>query len=84
MYNDAMRRAFKGLRAHCPQGFSVDLIDNDNFITVRMDSLSLLRLEHDDKRRAVEYTYRVKEAFEDLGAVVLVTRTEIDMPQYRV
>lgn len=80
MYNDAMKLAFRSLQGHSPRGFFVDLIDNDNFITIRINSESLLRLEHDEKRRAVEYVYRVKEAFEDLGANVLVTRLPIDTP----
>lgn len=81
MYDDRMQRAFASLQAHCPRGFGVDLIDNNEFITIRINSLSLLNLEHDEKRRAVEYVARVKMAFEDLGAIVLVTRSEIDKPQ---
>ena len=73
-----MQRAFASLQHHCPKGFSVDLLDNNEFITVRMDSKKLLRLSDFEKRRAVEYVARVKNAFEDLGAIVLVTRTPID------
>jgi len=62
-------------------GFSVDLLDNNDFITVRIPSEKLIKLEHDDKRRAVEYVARVKEAFESLGAIVLVTRTPLDIPR---
>lgn len=81
MYDARMQRAFASLQPHCPRGFGVDLIDNNEFITIRINSLSLLNLEHDDKRRAVEYVARVKDAFESLGAIVLVVRTEIDKPQ---
>lgn len=78
MYDDRMQRAFRNLQHHCPKGFSVDLLDNNEFITVRIDSKKLLRLSDFEKRRAVEYVARVKNAFEDLGAGVLVTRTSID------
>lgn len=78
MYDERMQRAFASLQHHCPKGFSVDLLDNNEFITVRMDSKKLLRLSDFEKRRAVEYVARVKNAFEDLGAIVLVTRTPID------
>ena len=81
MYDDRMQRAFASLQSHCPRGFGVDLIDNTELITIRINSLSLLNLEHDDKRRAVEYVARVKDALESLGAIVLVVRTEIDKPQ---
>ena len=33
MYTDDMRRAFKYLDIHCPRGFGVELVDNENFIT---------------------------------------------------
>lgn len=80
MYDDRMQRAFASVQHHCPRGFSVDLLDNNEFITIRLDSLKLLNLSHDDKRRAVEYVAKVKAAFEDLGAIVLVTRTPLDTP----
>lgn len=78
MYDDRMQRAFANLQWHCPKGFSVDLIDNKDFITIRIDSKKLINLSDFEKKRAVEYVMRVKGAFEDLGAIVLVTRTAID------
>jgi len=51
-----------------------DLIDNDNFITVRASEKSFMSLLDEDKRRAVEYMVRVKKALEDNGAVVLLVR----------
>ncbi len=78
MYSEKMQRAFASLQHHCPRGFSVDLIDNNEFITIRIDSKKLIRLSDFEKRRAVEYVTRVKTAFEDSGAIVLVTRTSID------
>lgn len=78
MYNDKMRIAFNSLREHCPKGFSVDLIDEENFLVLRLDSLALSKLDDYNKRKAVEYAVRVKAALEDHGAVVLVTRTPME------
>ncbi len=78
MYDDRMRRAFHSLQHHCPPNFGVDLIDNNEFITIRIPSHKLKSLSHDNQIAAVSYVIKVKKAFEDLGAIVLVTRTAID------
>lgn len=74
MYTDAMKRAFRSLDHFAPKGFVLDLIDNDNFITVRASEKSFMSLLDEDKRRAVEYMVRVKKALEDNGAIVLLVR----------
>lgn len=74
MYTDEMRRAFRSLNTFAPKGFYLDLIDNDNFITVRASEKVFMSLSEDDKRRAVEYMIRVKKALEDNGAIVLLVR----------
>jgi hypothetical protein len=72
MYTDSMRRAFHSIQA--PKGFSVELIDNDHFLTIKLDEKSFARMVHDEKIRALQYTVKLKKALEDNGAVVLVTR----------
>lgn len=57
-----------------PKGFKLELVDNDNFITVRASEKSFMSLVDDDKKRAVEYMIRVKKALEDNGAIVLLVR----------
>ena len=74
MYTDSMRRAFRSLDHFAPKGFKVDLVDNDNFITVRASEKSFMSLLDEDKRRAIEYMVRVKKALEDNGAIVLLVR----------
>jgi len=74
MYTDAMKRAFRSLDHFAPKGFSLELIDNDNFITVRASEKSFMSLSEEDKRRAVEYMVRVKKALEDNGSIVLLVR----------
>lgn len=74
MYTPEMARAFRSLDHFAPKGFTVDIIDNDSFITVRASEKSFMILLDEDKRRAVEYMVRVKKAFEANGAVVLLTR----------
>lgn len=74
MYTDDMRRAFRSLAHHAPAGFKVTLIDNDTFITVKASEPEFMRLLDEDKRRAVEYMVRVKDALEQNGAIVLLVR----------
>lgn len=80
MYDDRMKRAFHSIQSYCPPNFGVDLIDNENFITVRIPTHKLMALDHDNKIRAIEYVVRVKKAFEDFGGIVLITRTPEDKP----
>jgi hypothetical protein len=73
MYTDQMRRAFRSLQ--CPKGFSLQIIDNDSFITVKAKEKDFMSLETVElKKQAVEYMIRVKKALEDNGAIVLLVR----------
>jgi len=73
MYTDAMRRAFHSVTP--PKGFSgVELLENENFLTIRLDEKDFARLLDSEKREAIEYVFRVKAALEDNGATVLVVR----------
>jgi hypothetical protein len=73
MYTDAMKREFRSLDA--PKNFSLDIIDNDNFITVKAKEKDFMSLETVElKRQAIEYMIRVKKALEDNGAIVLLVR----------
>jgi len=72
VYTDQMKRAFRSIRA--PKNFSLTLIDNDNFITVKASEPDFMRLNSEDKLIAVEYMIRVKKALEDNGAIVLLVR----------
>ena len=73
MYTDAMRRAFRSLES--PKNFSLEIVDNDHFITVRAQEKTFMSLETVEmKRQAIEYMIRVKKALEDNGAIVLLVR----------
>ena len=73
MYTDEMRRAFRSL--DCPKGFSLEVIDNDSFITLKAKEKVFMSLETVElKKQAVEYMVRVKKALEDNGAIVLLVR----------
>lgn len=74
MYTNSMRMAVNSLSHFCPKGFGLEIIDNDNFITVRAAEKDFMSLFDTDKRRAVEYMVRVKKALEDNGAIVLLVR----------
>lgn len=72
MYTDAMKMAFHSVRP--PQNFGVQVIDNDNFITIKAKEKIFMSLSDEGKRSAVEYMVRVKKALEDNGAIVLLVR----------
>lgn len=75
VYTDMMKRAFHSIEA--PKGFYVDVIDNDHFITLRINEKVLMRLSHDDKIAAIQYVARVKDALEQNGAIVMIVRNAI-------
>ena len=72
MYTDKMRMAFHSIPA--PKNFGVSLIDNETFLTIKLDERSFIRMNHDEKLDAVKYVSMVKKALEMEGAIVLVTR----------
>ena len=72
MYTDSMKRAFHAVQA--PKGFGVQLIDNDHFLTIKLDERHFVRLTHDEKIAALQYVVQLKNALEIEGAIVLVTR----------
>ena len=67
-----MKMAFHSITP--PKGFGVQLVDNDNFITVKAKEDMFMRLSDQAKREAVEYMIRVKKALEYNGAIVLLVR----------
>jgi hypothetical protein len=73
MYTDEMKRAFRSVR--CPKNFSLQIIDNDHFLTVKAKEKDFMSLDTVEKKKeAIEYMIRVKKALEDNGAIVLLVR----------
>ena len=75
MYTDSMRRAFHAVQA--PKGFAVTILDNEAFLTVKLDERQFVRMVHDEKIQALQYVVNLKKALEMEGAIVLVTREVI-------
>lgn len=75
MYTDEMRRAVHSLNK--PKNFGVDIIDNDSFLTIKLNEKDFIHMVHDEKIQAVQYVSLVKDALEKNGAIVLVTREAI-------
>ena len=75
MYTDQMRRAFHSIVP--PKGFNIELIDNEHFLTVKLNEYVFANMVHDDKIQALQYVLTVKKALEMEGAIVLVTREAI-------
>jgi hypothetical protein len=74
MYTDSMKRAFHSLAHFAPKGFALQIIDNNNFITLKAKEKAFMSLSGEGKRQAVEYMIRAKKALEDNGAIVLIVR----------
>jgi hypothetical protein len=75
MYTNEMRRAFHSINP--PKGFSVEILDNEHFLTIKLDERKFLHMVHDEKISALQYVVKLKKALEDNGAVVLVTREAV-------
>ena len=75
MYTDSMRKAFHSIIP--PKGFGVEIIDNEHFLTVKLDERKFLHMGHDDKISALQYVVKIKKALEINGAIVLVTREAV-------
>jgi hypothetical protein len=72
MYTDSMRRAFHSLKG--PKGFQLQIVDHDNFLTVKASEKQFMRLSGEERKEAVEYMIRTKKALEENGAIVLLVR----------
>jgi hypothetical protein len=55
----------------------VEILDNEHFLTVKLDEKKFLHMGHDDKISALQYVVKIKKALEECGAIVLVTREAI-------
>lgn len=75
MYTDQMRKAFHSIIP--PKGFSVELIDNEHFLTIKLNEYNFAKMVHDEKVQALQYVLNLKKALEIEGAIVLVTREAI-------
>lgn len=75
MYTEYMRKVVHSIPA--PKGFGVQIIDNEHFLTVKLDEKRFLHMGHDDKISALQYVVKLKKALEDCGAIVLVTREAV-------
>lgn len=74
-YTDEMRRAFHNLVA--PKGLIVHILDNKDFLVVKVDEVSFMKMDDFGKRRSLEYLVKLKSALEDAGAFVLIVRDAV-------
>jgi hypothetical protein len=75
MYTDDMRRVVHNLIP--PKGFGVNIIDNEHFLTVKLDEMQFVKMSHDQKIEALQYVVKLKNALEQNGAIVLITREAV-------
>jgi hypothetical protein len=75
MYTDTMRRAFHSIVP--PKHFQVELIDNEHFLTIKLNEYDFIKMGHNEKIEALQYVVQLKKALEMEGAIVLVSREAI-------
>lgn len=75
MYTNEMRRVVHNIKP--PKGFGVNIIDNEHFLTIKLDEYQFEKMVHDEKIAALQYVVQLKDALEMNGAIVLVTREAI-------
>jgi hypothetical protein len=75
MYTDTMRRAVRSITS--PKNFGVEIIDNEHFLTIKLNEYDFITMNHDEKIQALQYVVQLKSALEMEGAIVLVTREPI-------
>jgi hypothetical protein len=75
MYTNDMRRALHSIIP--PKGFGVEVIDNEHFLTIKLDEKKFKAMVHDEKIQALQYVVQIKKALEMNGAIVLITREAI-------
>jgi hypothetical protein len=72
MYTNDMRRAVHSIIP--PKDFGINIIDNEQFLTVKLNEHDFIHMVHDEKIKAIQYVAKIKEVLEQNGAIVLVTR----------
>lgn len=75
MYTEEMRRAVHSIST--PKNFGISIIDNESFLTIKLNEKDFIPMFHDEKIEAIQYVAKVKSALEKNGAIVLVTREAI-------
>ena len=71
MYTDTMRRAVRSIVS--PKNFGVDIMDNEHFLTIKLNEYDFIAMNHDEKMQSLQYVLQLKNALEMEGAIVLVT-----------
>ena len=75
MYTKEMADAFHSIKP--PKNFHVDLIDYDEWITVKADTKEFARLLDPERVEAAKYMIEVKKVLEENGAIVMLVREVI-------
>lgn len=75
MYTDEMRRAVHSILP--PKNFGINIIDNEQFLTIKLNEYDFIPMVHDEKVKAIQYVAKIKEILEQNGAIVLVTREAV-------
>ena len=71
MYTDSMSRVVHNIQA--PKGFGVNIIENEHFLTIKLNEKEFEKMFHDEKIKALQYIVNLKNALEQNFEIDLVT-----------
>ena len=79
-----MKMASAQLNAQRPSKAKYTIVDQEDFLVLKIDSLAMYKMTHDEKIEAVQWFIKLQKALEQEGAIVLIVRTPIDDPNMKV
>ena len=79
-----MKMASAQLNAQRPEKAKYTIVDQEDFLVLKIDSLAMYKMSHDEKIAAVQWFIKLQKALEQEGAIVLIVRTPIDDPNMKV
>ena len=79
-----MKMASAQLNAQRPEKAKYTIVDQEDFLVLRIDSEAMYKMSHDEKIQAVQWFIKLQKALEQEGAMVVVVRTPIDDPNMKV
>jgi len=79
-----MKMASAQLNAQRPANAKYTIVDQEDFLVLRIDSEAMYKMTHDDKIAAVQWFIKLQKALEQEGAIVIIVRTPIDDPNMKV
>ena len=79
-----MKMASHQVKLTQPPKAKYTIVDQEDFLVLRIDSEAMYKMSHDEKIAAVQWFIKLQKALEQEGAIVIIVRTPIDDPNMKV